>query len=263
MRAPTRPRHLPGLPRLASLPGLLLRRGRWLRLAGLRLAAGLAAGLLCAAALAQEGGVAVWDFEHQGLDGSDAAALAPVSRALAEILIEELLACPGTQVLERSRLREILDEQKIGASALADADTRLRLGRLAGARHMVFGSLLQLGDMARLDVRLVAVSTGQVLDAQTLSGALPELSAGMQGVARALANSLSSNPGQAPADSASDRPVQASAATLARFDSGLALMDRQDFAGALDIFLALLQTDPGFGPARRQIPVALEKLARQ
>jgi TolB-like protein len=236
-----------------------MRAPAWRGLLRACLALCLLACLQVGTAWAQQGGVAVWDFEHQALDGPDAGALAPVSRALSEILIGELLACPGIQVVERSRLRELLDEQKLGSSDLADADTRLRLGRLAGARHMVFGSLLQIGAQARLDVRLVAVATTEVLAAQELGGTLQDLGAGMQGVARRLAASLGGGPGgPAPVP-----PVQASAATLARLDAGLALMDRKDFAAALDVFLDLLRTEPGFGPAERQIPILLEKLARQ
>lgn len=232
---------------------------RWRRLPGCLLRGWLAACLLCGTALAQQGSVAVWDFEHQGADSPDAAALAPVSRALSEILIGELLALPGTQVVERSRLREILDEQKLGSSELADADTRLRLGRLAGARYMVFGNLLQIGTQARLDVRLVSVATSQVLAAEELSGTLHALGVGMQGVAQALAAGLGTG---APA-AGPGRALQASAATLERFDAGLALMDRKDFAAALEVFLGLLRSEPGFAPAERQIPILLERLARQ
>jgi hypothetical protein len=46
-------------------------------------------------------------------------------------------------------------------------------------------------------------------------------------------------------------------------DAALALMDQKNYAAALDLLQALLQTEPGFGPAQRQIPIALEKLARQ
>ena len=69
------------------------------------------------------------------MDRPDTSALAPVARPVSEILIEELQACPGLRAVERSRLRDILDEQKLGSSPLADADTRLRLGHLAEVRH--------------------------------------------------------------------------------------------------------------------------------
>ncbi len=222
----------------------------------------LAGCLLCGPALAQ-GGVAVWDFDHHGLDGPQASALAPVSRALSELLIEALLAQPGLQVVERSRLREILDEQKLGSSALADGDTRLRLGRLAGAKHMVFGSLVQIGDMARLDVRLVAVATTEVLAAQEISGPLQELGEGLQGAAQLFASRLGGVSGMGASASPGGASGGASVATLTRFDAALALMDRKDYAAALDALQALLRTDPDFAPAERHIPIVLEKLARQ
>lgn len=236
----------------------------------LLLGGALAATALCRAAQAQAQtpapapapahglSVAVWDFDHHAVDGPNAPALAHVSRALCELLIEQLLAYPGVQVIERSHLREILDEQKLGSSALADDDARLRLGRLAGAQNMVFGSLLQIGDMARIDVRLVSVATSQVLAAQEVSGPLQDLGAGMESLAQALASGLGSVQAAASGNGA---PV--SAATLERFDAGLALMDQKNYAAALESFEALVKMEPGFGPAARQIPIALEKLARQ
>lgn len=234
----------------------LVARRPWL---ALLLASALAITLPGRAAWAQEASVAVWDFDHHTVEGSGAPALAQLSRALSEILIEQLLAYPGTRVIERSQLRAILDEQKLGSSALADEDTRLRLGRLAGAQSMVFGSLLQIGDMARMDVRLVSVATTRVLAAEEVSGTLLDLGGGMEGLARTLAAGL----GSRLAEPAPGHGVQASAATLARFDAGLALMDQKNYAAALDTFQALLQAEPGFGPAARQIPIALEQLARQ
>ncbi len=229
------------------------------------LATGLAGRAVQAQAPAQEpkpvapASVAVWDFEHHAVDAAQAPALAHVSRALSELLIEQLLGAVGLRVLERGQLRAILDEQKIGASELVDEDARLRLGRLAGAQHMVFGNLLQIGTLARIDVRLVSVASTQVLAAQEISGSVQDLGAGLPDLAAALAASL----GSTLAARTGGQSHVASSATLARFDAALALMDQKDYGAALQALQALLQTDPDFAPAARHIPIALEKLARQ
>jgi curli biogenesis system outer membrane secretion channel CsgG len=210
-------------------------------------------------ALAQQASVAVWDFDSYAVQTSGAAPAETLSRALSEILLSQLLQYPGTQVVERSRLREILDEQKLGSSALADEDARLRLGRIAGAQQMVFGSLMRIGALTRVDVRLVSVATSQVLAAHEASGTTEELVATMQGVARDLARVLLGGQGVAPPSHA----APASAAVLANFDAALALMDRKDFAAALDALQKILQTDPGFTPAERQIAIALAQISRQ
>jgi TolB-like protein len=213
----------------------------------------------CGAALAQDATVAVWDFDSQELSTQPEAQLAGLSRALPEMLVEQLLSTPGVRVIERIRLREILDEQKLGSSVLADEAARLRLGRLAGAQHMVFGSLLSIAGITRVDVRLVSVATSQVLVSQEASGPAPELAAQMQGVGEALGRALGKSQEGARPGSAS----HADAKLLSGFDEGLALMDRKDFAGAIERFKALLQTHPDFTPAERQLRTALEQLSRQ
>ncbi|MDD5762902.1 MAG: hypothetical protein PHP88_10410, partial [bacterium] len=46
----------------------------------------------------------------------------------------------------------------------------LRLGRITGARQMVFGGYLAIGSRVRIDLRLVDVETGKVLKTATRTG---------------------------------------------------------------------------------------------
>jgi hypothetical protein len=62
-------------------------------------------------------------------------------------------------------LNRVLEELHLGSSALADEQTRLKLGKLVGARLMVFGGYQVFGGQMRIDLRLVEVETGKVLKA--------------------------------------------------------------------------------------------------
>lgn len=210
---------------------------------------------------AQAGGmtIAVWDFDSHEVDHSSTPSLSQLSRALSEVLIEQLLSYPGVQVVERMRLREIFDEQKLGSSALADEDTRLKLGHIAGAQHMIFGSLIRLGGVTRVDVRLVSVQTSQVLSSHETSTMTEEISTAMEEVARTLATSI----GHGKTSSENIHSPNANPATLMVFDQGLALMDQKDFLAAIDVFKRILTSSAGFAPAERQLQIALEKLTRQ
>lgn len=203
--------------------------------------------------------IAVWDFDNHALATPRAQSLDHLSRSLAELLVEQLLSYPGIRMIERSRLWEILDEQKLGSSALADEDTRLRLGRMAGAQHMIFGSLVSLGEVTRADVRVVSAQTSQVIFAQEASAKSDELAAAMVVLARDLASSLGHT--NATPNAASRAGV--SAATLASFDEGLALMDRKNFLAAIEVFKSIIAKEPGFAAAERQLHFALEQLTRQ
>ena len=215
-------------------------------------------------AQAQQLTLAVWDFDLHTLDQDNRTGVAQYTRALPEILTQHLMSYKGTEVVERSRMREILDEQKFGSSNLADENTRIRLGRLSGARHMVFGSTLSIGPMTRLDVRLVSVETSRIEASFEITGAPSELPDQMGALAKNLVTSLlgaAFEQSAKPAATASTVP--AGATSLALFDIGLAQMDRKDFEGAIETFKRVLTQAPGFAPAERNIRTALEKLSTQ
>ncbi len=106
--------------------------------------------------------VAVWDLEDVG-------PLTKGSPVLGELLSSEILETikqKGTYtVVERQRLQLVLEELKLGTTSLVDDSTRLRLGKLVGATLMVFGGYQTIGDMVRLDVRLVEVESGRTIKA--------------------------------------------------------------------------------------------------
>ena len=106
--------------------------------------------------------IAVWDVEN----------LNPVSEQSPQL--GEFLAARVMQtfkdtgrytVVERQRLQVVLEELALGSAGLADEASRLQLGRLLGARYMVFGGYFVVEQTMRLDLRLVNVETGAVVRA--------------------------------------------------------------------------------------------------
>jgi len=106
--------------------------------------------------------VAVWDFDNLTPAASDSDDLGEV---LSLQVIDALQKRGDHPVVERQRLFLAMEELKLGSSSLADEDTRLRLGRLSGARLMVFGGYQIIGGSMRLDLRLVDVETGRIIKA--------------------------------------------------------------------------------------------------
>ena len=105
--------------------------------------------------------VAVWDLEN----------LTPSINHqpdLGELLSVSIIKCLQKQedinVIEREKIIQIMEELKIGSSELAAQETRLKLGQLVGAKYMVFGGYQQVGDLVRLDLRLVEVETGRIIN---------------------------------------------------------------------------------------------------
>ena len=106
--------------------------------------------------------VAVWDLEN--LSPNEAIGV-DMGELLAAKVIETLKETGSLQVVERERLILALEELDLSSSKLVDEATRLRIGRIIGARFMVFGGYFVIGGMMRLDLRLVEVETGRIVKA--------------------------------------------------------------------------------------------------
>ncbi len=104
--------------------------------------------------------IAVLDIENLSPDGSTGTDLGEL---LSSEIIGKLSEKPRVQVIERQKLLNVLEELKLGSSELADESVRLKIGRMLGARQMVFGGYLVSGTSMRLDLRLVEVETGRIL----------------------------------------------------------------------------------------------------
>ena len=140
----------------------------------------LAAVCLLAAACAtaphgvpRDASIAVWDLDDLALASG---AQLDLGEPLAAQVIQAIQG-KGYAVVERQRLLAVLEELRLGSSALADESTRLRVGRLSGARFMVFGGYQVAGGQTRIDLRLVDVETGKVVRAAkrlTPHAAIPE-----------------------------------------------------------------------------------------
>jgi hypothetical protein len=107
--------------------------------------------------------VAVWEPEAGGLVAPEAA---PFLREMAPALAGEIMAvfseAEDYALVEREKLLLALEELNLGGSELAAPETRLEIGRIVGAKWMVFGVYQAFGNVLRLDLRRVAVETGRI-----------------------------------------------------------------------------------------------------
>jgi Curli production assembly/transport component CsgG len=131
--------------------------------------------------------VAVWDPEALGLMS---AAQKAMGKVMAGRILDLISRSPGYEVVEREDLIKILEEQHLGSSSLIDDQTRLQLGRIIGCRQMVFGAYQVIGNVMRLDIRNVDVSTGKIL--KTAAGTVPadDLNGWLEAAAQAATDML-------------------------------------------------------------------------
>jgi hypothetical protein len=104
-------------------------------------------------------GIAVWDFEITDPKGN-----VRLDPFLSGKIIQKLLKEGHYGVITRDRLVLVLKELNLDTSLLADEHTRLKLGKLVGAKLMVFGDIIEITyDRMMIHLRLVDVETGKIL----------------------------------------------------------------------------------------------------
>jgi TolB-like protein len=109
--------------------------------------------------------IAVLPFSNGGSFGPDKEDLTALEVGVQQLLLTELVQNESLRIVERSRLREILEEQALVTSGQVDPRTAARIGRLVGARYVVIGGFMEDSGRFRLNGRVVDVETSEVLKA--------------------------------------------------------------------------------------------------
>ena len=110
--------------------------------------------------------VAVMEFTTATSDAS----LEPLGKGLQSMVTTDLANVQSLTVVERERLKDIQSELKLAHGKAFDKATAAQIGKLAGASHLFVGSFTVVGDSMRLDGRLIAVGSGEVLAAEQIAG---------------------------------------------------------------------------------------------
>jgi TolB-like protein len=111
--------------------------------------------------------MALMNFTNASL--VNASDYAPLEWAIPELIGTRLARNPLLDIVDRRRLQALLDEQDLGASGRADPASAARIGRVLGARYMMFGTfLLDRRNRLRLDARVLDVETSKIVATETI-----------------------------------------------------------------------------------------------
>mgnify|MGYP001000699657 CR=1 FL=1 len=115
--------------------------------------------------------IAIFDFELEAdIKGYEALAT-DVPRALTEAFIRGGIFRP----VERSSLEKLLQEQEFSVSGLVDQNTAVKVGKIAGARYALVGSIVIIKEQIRMSCRVIDVQTGEIVYAKSTFGALADI----------------------------------------------------------------------------------------
>jgi len=90
------------------------------------------------------------------------------------MLMSDLGAVGSLQLVERSRLKDVIDELKLGQSDLVDPKTAAKAGKVMGADWILTGALMAVEPDLRLDARIVEVQSGKILGTGTARGPIAD-----------------------------------------------------------------------------------------
>lgn len=198
--------------------------------------------------------VAVLPFANGAL-GAAHAELEPLRAGIAGLVLTELAANPGIRVVERENLQKLLQQQDHVAGRRVDAATAVRLGRILGVQHMIFGGFVTDGrGTVRLDARAVNVEASAVEHTESVQGTMDDLMWLVSDLAARMSRGmrLPPIPKLVRASSAGrSRRVPFEAAML--YSRALAAKDDGSDAEAVRLLQQSLAASPDYAPAQREL----------
>ena len=120
-----------------------------------------------------------------------------VGRALTTMLTNELSARPSLTIVERQKLRAVIEEQNLSASGMVSAATSIQIGKLTGAEYLITGTItafenqvetktkrgfmgygggvesISHGGYLAVDLRVIDTTTGEIRYSRTIEGRTP------------------------------------------------------------------------------------------
>ena len=116
--------------------------------------------------------LAVLYFQNRtGQSGLD-----PLQKGLTLMLITDLSAVKGLQIVERIKMQALVEEMGLGASGLVESNTAPRVGKLLGVQWLIGGDILESKlEQLRIQAKTLDVPTSQILGQPMTEGKLTEL----------------------------------------------------------------------------------------
>ena len=99
--------------------------------------------------------VAVFDFDFQGIDESEALTFSERFRT-------EIGNTGSIRLIERKALEKIMEEQGLQQSGCTTDECAAEVGQLLGAQNMINGSIGRIGNSYTVDIKMFSVETGEI-----------------------------------------------------------------------------------------------------
>lgn len=169
-----------------------------------------------------------------------------LSKSIADFLITDMATNPGIRVVERDQVQKLIDEQKLVKNGIVDRESAVRVGKLLGAQHMIFGGFMaDARGNVRIDARAVDTGTGAIEYTERVQDKADNIMPLVGALAAKMNRGM-----MLPANPAPVVPAKLSMRYAVMYGKALDLADHGDKAHAVELFDTVLKEFPDFTPAR-------------
>ncbi len=197
--------------------------------------------------------IAIMEFDNFSV-GKYQEQLGPLGKGLADFFEHDFGKISSMKVVERDKIDYVLKEQELQQSGAVDLSTAVRVGKILGARYMVFGSITQLDDRnTRMVVKVVSVETSEIIASVDKEGA-PHYTKLEKELVQELAKRLDIQLSDETVGLIKQGGTESLDAT-AYYSKGLEYMDRYDYKKAHEFFKKAYELDNNFAEAKRKMEI--------
>jgi len=197
--------------------------------------------------------IAIMEFDNFST-GKYQEELGLLAKGLADFFAYDFAKISDLTVIDRDKIDFILKEIELQKSGAVDQATAVKVGKILGAKFMVFGSITQLdGSHTRMVVRVVDVETSEIVTSVDKEGK-PKYSEMEKELVKELVASLdlATNKDEI---SAIDEGGSESTDAMTYYSRGLAHMDQYDYRLAYENFKKAYELDDSFIEAKRKMEI--------
>jgi TolB-like protein len=204
---------------------------------------------------AQTETIAILDFSNNCILEKDK--YTSLSPGLAEIMITELSAIKTLKFVERQKINELIQEMQLAQSGLVSEETGVQVGKLIGAKYLIFGAYMVFDKKIRIDVRIVEVETGITIKAEQATNKVKkmfDIIKELNGkILKDLNIKLTKNVTKIlNADETSTEVIEL-------FSQGLEFEDKHNMEKAKQLYKKAFMLDKNFKPVRKRLKAILLK----
>ncbi len=180
--------------------------------------------------------------------------LGPLGKGLAEFFEHDFGKISSMKVVERDKINFVLKELELQKSGAVDQTTAVRVGKILGAKFMVFGSITQLDDRnTRMVVKVVSVETSEIIASVDKEG-YPHYVKLEKALVEELAQKLDVKLSDEVKSLIQEGGTE-SLDALALYNKGLEYQDRYDYNKAYEFFKKAYELDNKFVEAKRKMEI--------